>query len=56
MYQIKDFNVLIDEKNFFDLPVKNQDEVYERTFRVNKKMTTQLVTHWILVISKNITD
>ena len=28
--EIKDFNVLIDGKNFFDLPVKNEEEVYEK--------------------------
>ena len=27
--QIKDFNVLIDEKSFFDLSVKNEEEAYE---------------------------
>ena len=27
--QIKDFNDLIDGKRFFDLPVKNEEEVYE---------------------------
>ena len=28
--QIKDFNVLIDGKRFFDLPVKNEEEPYEK--------------------------
>ena len=28
--EIKDFNVLIDGKSFFDLPVKNEEEVYEK--------------------------
>ena len=27
--QIKDFNVLIDEKSFFDIPMKNEEETYE---------------------------
>ena len=27
--QIKDFNVLIDGKSFFDTPVKNDKETYE---------------------------
>ena len=27
--RIKDFNALIDGKNFFDLPVKNEEEAYE---------------------------
>ena len=29
--RISDFNVLIDGKNFFDLPVKNEEETYEKT-------------------------
>ena len=28
--KIKDFNVLIDGKSFFDLTVKNEEEVYEK--------------------------
>ena len=28
--QIKDFNVLIDGKRFFDLPMKNEEEAYEK--------------------------
>ena len=28
--QIKDFNVLIDGKSFFDLPIKYEEEVYEK--------------------------
>ena len=28
--EIKEFNVLTDGKNFFDLPVKNEDETYEK--------------------------
>ena len=27
--QIKDFNVLIDRKSFFDLPIKNEEQTYE---------------------------
>ena len=29
--EVKDFNVLIDGKAFFDLPVKNEEETYENT-------------------------
>ena len=29
--KVNDFNVLIDGKNFFDLPVKNDEEAYEKT-------------------------
>ena len=28
--QIKNFNVLIDGRSFFDLPVKNEEEAYEK--------------------------
>ena len=28
--EIKDFNVLTDGKRFFDLPVKNEEEAYEK--------------------------
>ena len=28
--QIKDFNVLIDGKSFFDIPIKNEEEAYEK--------------------------
>ena len=28
--QIKDFNVLIDGKSFFDMPIKNEEETYEQ--------------------------
>ena len=28
--KIKDFNVLIDGKSFFDLPVKNEEEAYQK--------------------------
>ena len=31
--EIKDFNVLIDGKSFFDLPVKNEEEAYETIMR-----------------------
>ena len=29
--KVNDFNVLIDGKRFFDLPVKNDEEAYEKT-------------------------
>ena len=29
-FQIKDFNVLIDEKSFFDLPIRNEEEAYKK--------------------------
>ena len=34
--EIKDFNVLIDGKSFFDLPVKNEEEAYEEIIELSK--------------------
>ena len=34
--EIKDFNVLIDEKPFFEIPVKNKEEVYEAIIEMSK--------------------
>ena len=33
--QIKDFNVLIDEKSFFDLSIKNEEEAYEKIIEMS---------------------
>ena len=32
--QIKDFNVLIDGKSFYDFPIKNQEEAYEKIINI----------------------
>ena len=34
--EMKDFNVLIDRKSFFDLPVKNEEEPYEKIIEISK--------------------
>ena len=34
--EIKDFTILIDGKIFFDLPVKNEEEVYRKVMSVNR--------------------
>ena len=34
--EIKDFNVLIDGKSFFDVPVKNKEEAYEKIIEISK--------------------
>ena len=34
--EIKDFNVLIDGKSFFDLPVKNEEEAYEKIIDMSR--------------------
>ena len=33
--EIKDFNVLIDGKSFFDLPVKNEEEAYKKIIEIS---------------------
>ena len=38
--EIKDFNVLIDEKSFFDLPVKNEEETYDKTMDMSHNNDT----------------
>ena len=40
--QIKDFNVLIDGKSFFDMPIKNYEETYEQIIEMprNNDYTT----------------
>ena len=34
--EIKDFHVLIDGKSFFDLPVKNEEEAYEKMIEISR--------------------
>ena len=34
--EIKDFNVLIDAKPFFEIPVKNKEEAYEQIIEMKK--------------------
>ena len=34
--QIKDFNVLIDGKRFFDMPIKNEEEIYQEIIEMGK--------------------
>ena len=34
--QIKDFNVLIDGKSFFDMPTKNSEETYEQIIEIGR--------------------
>ena len=35
-FEIKDFNVLADGKSFFDVPVKNKKEAYEKIIEINQ--------------------
>ena len=38
--QIKDFKVLIDGRSFFDLPMKNEEEAYEKIIDMNNNNYT----------------
>ena len=40
-----DFNVLIDEKSFFDLPVKNEEEAFEKIIDNNDYTTGNLLDY-----------
>ena len=43
--EIKDFNVLIDGKSFFALPVKNEEEAYKKIIEMsrNNDYTTEFI-------------
>ena len=43
--EIKDFNVFIDGKSFFDLPVKNEEEAYEKIIDNNDYTTGNLLDY-----------
>ena len=47
--EIKDFNVLIDEKRFFDVEVKNKEESYEQISEISKNndYTTGSLWDWV---------
>ena len=43
--EINDFNVLIDGKSFFDLPVKNEEEAYKKIIGHNDYTTGNLLDY-----------
>ena len=43
--ETKDYNVLIDGKSFFGVPVKNKEEAYETIIDISKKLIAQLVIY-----------
>ena len=45
LVEIKDFNALIDNKPFFDQPVKNRQEADEKPVECQEMITMQLETH-----------
>ena len=44
--EIKDFNVLIDGKPFFEIPVKNKEEAYEQIIEMNKNHYKLIAIDW----------
>ena len=49
--EIKDFNMLIDGKRFFDLPVKNEEEAFEKIIEISRNNDYAIGNFWILLIS-----
>ena len=35
-FKIKDFNFMIDDKSFFDVPIKNKEETYAKIIEMDK--------------------
>ena len=54
--EIKDFNVLIDGKSFFDLSVKNEEKAYKKSIDMSNNNDYKPVIFRILLISKKIAD
>ena len=51
--EIKDFNVLIDGKSFFDVPIKNKEETYEKIIEMSKNndYTTGKLLYYEIIIN-----
>ena len=43
--QIKDLNVLIDGKSFFDMPIKNNEETYKQIIEMERKQWLHDITN-----------
>ena len=54
LIKMKDFNALIDNKPFFDQPVKNKEEAYEKLMEMwrNNDKTTGYLSNFCII--KNI--
>ena len=52
--QMKDFNVLIDGRSFFDLPIKNEEEAYEKIIDMSNNNDYTTGNLLILLITKKI--
>ena len=54
--QIKDFDVLIDGKSFFDLVIKNEEEAYEKIIDMSNNNDYMAGNLLDLLITKKSTD
>ena len=56
--QIKDFNVLTDEKSFFYLPIKNEEEAYEKIIDISNNNNNNYMTGNFLALltTKKVTN
>ena len=54
--QIKVFNVLIDGKSFFDMPIKITKKHTTKLFKWEETMITQQVIYWIMSTFQSITN
>ena len=53
LVEIKDFNVLIDNKSFFDQPIKNKQESYEKLIKMKKKKKKDTAGNLLDFCTKN---
>ena len=53
-FQIKDFNVLIDGKDFFDIPIKMEKKHANKLSKWEETMITRQVIYWIMSTFQNI--
>ena len=56
--EIKNYNVLIDGRNFYDQPINDKIKLHDEIRKVSTGYgdTIQLVVYWIMHILKTITD
>ena len=54
--QMKDFNVLIDEKDFFDFRIKKDEEPFEAIVKMGRNNDCTQVIYWIMISLQNIAN
>ena len=52
LVEIKDFNFLVDNKPFFDRPVKDKQEAYEKVVEMSRNDDIQKGTYYTICIIK----